>query len=225
MYVNKPKEYINQKFTFLNKIFYIDQGAHIPRPSTEYIATSYINSINSLKINNLTIADIGTGTGVLAISIGLQCPCVHKIYATDLFNEALHVAEINVSKFKLKRKIFVLQGNLFEPILQKKVDIIVANLPFASDEKMKVLRPEVLKYEPLTGIHGGSTGFELYTQLFEQLSNYKYFNSLKGLWIYCNIEHLPQVNDISNNLFNGFKLQVIWDKYKPYYRHCYFYRD
>ncbi len=224
MNVNKPKQYIDKEFTFLGKKFYIDQGAHIPRHSTEFITVHYINSINNLSKSDLVVADVGTGTGVLSVSIASQCPNVKKVYAIDLFENALQVASINRSNFNLEDKIELLQGDLFEPLLDKQVDVIIANLPFADDNKMKALRSEVIKYEPMTGIYGGRTGFELYERLFKQLEKYSYFRYLKGLWIYCNLEHKPRIEYFHRSLFNNFNLNIVEDKYKPYYLHAYFHR-
>lgn len=224
MDINKPKEYADRKVLFLGRNFYIDERAHIPRPSTEYIAPFYINSINDFGVKNLVVAEIGTGTGVLSISVAIQCLSVKKIYATDLFEDALQVAEKNRKDFGLGNKIELLQGDLFEPLLDEPVDVILANLPFANDEKMKQLRPEVINYEPLSGIYGGKTGFELYEKLFVQLEKYRYFSSIKGLWVYCNVEHKPKVEYFHDSLFNEFKLKFVEDKYKPYYLHCYFCR-
>jgi release factor glutamine methyltransferase len=219
-----PDEYISNKVTFLSREFYIDAGAHIPRKSTEFIARSYIDSIKNIQ-SDVVVADTGTGTGVLAISIALECANVTQVYATDFYDEALHVAAINVKRFLLDNKIKLLRGDLLEPLKDTKIDVIIANLPFADDAKMQLLRPEVKAYEPLTGIHGGKTGFELYDKLFKQLSEYKYFSDLKGIWIFCNKEHLPLVKKYHATLFKDFSLKLVDDAYKDYYQHCLFVRN
>jgi len=220
----KLKEYIDRKVKFLSRNFYIDERAHIPRPSTEFITKSYIKSINDLVSPNLVVADIGTGSGVLPVSTALECSNIRKIYAIDLFEDALKVAKINRSKYGLANKIAFVKGDLFKPLLEKPVDVILANLPFADAAKMQKLRPEVIKYEPISGIYGGKTGFELYDKLFRQLDKYQYFNRIRIIWIYCNIEHKQRVEYLHKSLLRDFKLKFVKDKYKPYYLHCYFYR-
>jgi release factor glutamine methyltransferase len=206
---------------FFNKNFLINNQVHLPRKSTEFIATYYIDFINKLK-KKLIVADIGTGSGVLAINIALDCKEVDKIYATDLFSEALKIAKLNIEKYNLENKIELHKGDLFKPIISKKIDVIIANLPFADDEKLKNLQADYANNEPITGIYGGSSGFELYEKLFAQLKNYKYFSNLKGVWIYCSAKHKSKVMFFRRTLFNKFKMKIIKDKYKEYIHTCFY---
>lgn len=219
MSVQKPTEYLTNEVFFLNRQFYIDEGAHIPRRSTQYIAKVYIDSIVKIP-QNVILADIGTGTGVLAISCVLECPNIVKAYATELYPEALAVAKKNVETHNVKEKVELFMGDLIEPLLTRKVEVFIANLPFADDEKIKALRPEVLEYEPLTGIYGGKTGFELYTRLFDQFEKYKYLKEIKAVWIFCHKDHLKLLQIRTTKLFPKYKLHVLPDLFKDYYAHC-----
>jgi len=224
MLAEKPIEYRNKKLTFLNREFYIDGGAHIPRKSTEFIAQQYIDYVKSIT-SEVSVVDVGTGSGVLAVSVAQECTNVAKVYAIDLYEEALRVAAINVGKYGLGSRVELMRGDLLLPINDKHVDVILANLPFADDKKMQLLRPEVREYEPLTGIYGGKDGFEVYVRLFDQLSDYKYFDGIKGVWVYCYKEHLQQVKRYENTLFKDFKLKLVDDAFKEYYQHCLFYKS
>ena len=222
--MDEPKEYINKKTIFLGREFYVDSRTHIPRPATEFITKHYVNSINGYK-HKIVVAEIGVGSGVISISAALECPNISRIYAIDLYKEALEVASINVAAYKLQSKVELLQGDLFTPILDKNVDLIIANLPFASDKKMRSLRPEVLEFEPICGIYGEKTGFELYERMFSQLKECKYLHSIKGLWVYCYKEHITRVRDIKESMFPSYDLELIEDADKPNYLHCFLHKE
>ena len=217
--MKKPVEYRENRTSFLGREIYIDSGAHIPRPSTEFIAQHYVDYLNQFT-SPITVADIGTGTGVLALTFISDCKEVEKVYATEFYDDALSVAKKNIDKYEVADKVLLFKGNLFEPIKTKKVNVIFANLPFASEEKMKNLRPSVKNYEPLTGISGGQTGFELYESLFAQLKSYEYMETLDGIWIFCSKDHIPKVKKYHKSQFPNFNLQIFGDKFKEYYAHC-----
>jgi release factor glutamine methyltransferase len=167
-----PPEYLKKECTFLKRKFYIDQRAHIPRKNTEPLVKFALQHIKKLK-REVVCADIGTGAGVIAISLVLGSRYVHRVFATDLFSGAVAVAKKNVQKYRLEKRIILKRGSLLTPVRNEKIDIIVANLPHASRGAFEE-KPH-LAFEPKFGVLAGESGLELLEALFRQLVKYKNF--------------------------------------------------
>jgi len=169
-----PKEYQEKKSQFLGREFFIDKRVHIPRENTEplvVLALGYINKLNRPVI----CADIGTGAGVIAISLCLGSPLVQKVIATDIYEEAIEVARENIGRYGLKEKIILRQGDILEPVKDEKIDIIVANLPHASEETHQ--KKPHLAVEHKVATLAGETGLEAIELCFKQLAKYGFFET------------------------------------------------
>jgi release factor glutamine methyltransferase len=174
----KPVSYITNQKEFFGLSFYVDERVLIPRPETELIVETVIDLISSdsrfrcKKMFN--ILDIGTGSGNIAIALAFNVPNVH-IVASDFSKEALEVAKINVNNYNLKNKIKLIYSDLLENILEKKFDIIVANLPYIGLNKNNFISKETKDFEPHIALFGGDDGLALYRRLFKQLVAKKNF--------------------------------------------------
>jgi release factor glutamine methyltransferase len=113
-----------------------------------------------------SIADVGTGSGVLAIALALHLPQA-KIYAIDISAAALEVARINCQQHKVTQQVHLLLGDMLHP-LPEKVDIILANLPYVRDAELNGLSPEIKDFEPRVALAGGADGLEKIRQLLPQ---------------------------------------------------------
>ncbi len=209
-----------REIDFLDRPFYIDETVHRPRTSTEFITRAgYIDYLNQLD-RPVVAADIGVGSGVSAISCALGCANVTRMYGVDLYADALAVADRNAKALQADGKVDLLQGDLFEPLLDRPVDVIIANLPFANTAKVEAITAELpISDEPLSGIHGGKTGFELYEKLFKQLEGYRYLDGVLGIWIFCGAEHAEMVRRYHESQFSAFRLMQFDDKFKPHFAH------
>jgi release factor glutamine methyltransferase len=164
----EPIAYIVNRREFYGIDFYIDSRTLIPRPETELLVDTALElSKNSCLPSQPVIADIGTGCGVIAISLALHLP-YSRIYATDISRSALEVARLNREHYKVTRQVTILQGNLLEP-LPEPVDLIVANLPYVRSSELDNLSPEISRFEPRTAIDGGKNGLKYIRQLLEQV--------------------------------------------------------
>jgi release factor glutamine methyltransferase len=172
-----PLAYIFNKASFYGSEFYIDERVLIPRPETEILVESVSNFLNSNKLSDKTVVDIGTGCGNIAISLTKHLSSC-KIMATDICPKALEVARINVEKFGLEANIALLQGNLFEPLLDCKglIDIIVSNPPYISQAEMQKLSPEVKK-EPYRSLYAANNGLDYYQRILNEAFYYLSKNS------------------------------------------------
>ena len=153
----EPVAYLINRKEFYGLDFYVDKNVLIPRPLTESLVEQVIKEVGNKKA---TIADIGTGSGCIAIALKKHLPQA-TIYATDISPAALKVAKKNAKKHRVKIKF--LKGDLLKPFLPsrkatrpgrvafKKIDIIIANLPYLIKNQIK----NELKYEPKTALLGG----------------------------------------------------------------------
>jgi release factor glutamine methyltransferase len=166
---HEPAAYILGHCEFYGIDFYIDYHTFIPRPETELLVGKAVELAQRISHGGeqITIADIGTGCGAIAISLALALPQA-KIYATDISPSALQVAEINYRCHAVKSQVELLQGNLLEPLPQP-VDMIIANLPYIKDCEFKDLSPEIRDYEPTMALAGGDDGLDKIQQMLEQM--------------------------------------------------------
>jgi len=166
---NEPTAYILEHCEFYGIDFCIDPHTFIPRPETELLVEKAVELAHRIYHpgKQITIADIGTGCGVIAISLALALPQA-IIYAIDISASALQVAEINCQRHAVNSQVELLRGNLLEP-LPKPVDMIVANLPYIKDCEFKDLSPEIRKFEPTIALAGGEDGLDKIQQMLEQM--------------------------------------------------------
>lgn len=161
---NCPQAYIDGHIQFCGIDFKVNQYTLIPRIETEDL----VNEIIKLNINNMRMLDVGTGSGCIAVSVAKNLPD-STIWATDLSEQALTVAKYNAKKHKVDSQIKFVKNDLLDN-LNLQVDIIAANLPYIPSERIAKLDNSVKDFEPHQALNGGSDGFELYRNLFDQIS-------------------------------------------------------
>jgi release factor glutamine methyltransferase len=166
---HEPAAYILGHCEFYGIDFYIDHHTFIPRPETELLVEKAVELAQRISHQGeqITIADIGTGCGAIAVSLALALPQA-KIYATDVSAAALQVAEINCRRHGVNSQVKLLQGNLLESLPQP-VDMIVANLPYIKNCEFGDLSPEIRDYEPTMALAGGEDGLDRIKQVLEQM--------------------------------------------------------
>ncbi len=166
---HEPTAYILKRCQFYGIDFYIDHRALIPRPETELLVEKTVEFARRQcpSKNQFVIADIGTGSGVIAISLALALPEA-RIYATDISPSALQVANINRRHYKeVGNRVKLLRGNLLEP-LPEPVNIIVANLPYIKNCELQTLSPEIINFEPIPALASGEDGLDKIRCLLSQ---------------------------------------------------------
>lgn len=154
----EPLAYITEESEFYGLDFYVNENVLIPRPETELLVEKALSLAE--KGNIATIADIGTGAGIIAITLALKLPDV-RIYATDISAKALEVAKFNAEKHIVTDRIQFLQGDLLEPIPQP-CDLIIANLPYVREEA-------VPPFEPRIALDGGKDGLTQIRRLCREI--------------------------------------------------------
>lgn len=171
----EPVAYLIGHKEFYGLDFLVNKHVLIPRPETELLVEEVLKN---KKIKR--IADIGTGSGCIAIALAKNNPKL-KIYATDISANALIIARKNTKKYKLKNIIFK-KGNLLEPVKNMKLDAIIANMPYLS-KKIYKKNYDNLKFEPKIALLAGDDGLDCYRKLFHQINKLKH----PPKYIYCEI--------------------------------------
>ena len=160
----EPLSYITGKTEFFKRQFTVDERVLIPRPESEQLVVRAIDYVRKCGIENPRVADVGTGSGAIAISIALEMPSA-EVFATDISSEALEVAHMNARRLGVEVKFA--QGNLLGP-LQGKFDIIVSNPPYIKSHVIKSLKAEITR-EPQIALDGGPDGIKVIAPLLEEI--------------------------------------------------------
>lgn len=159
-----PVEYLINKVRFLDNEFYVDERVLIPRVETEDLVLYAKKIIEEKKIKS--IVDIGTGSGVIAISIKKLFPKI-SVYAIDISEKALEVARLNAKNLNVDIKFYC--GKYIEPIKDKikEIEMILSNPPYVENN----FKNDKLKHEPSIALYAGIDGQEFFRSLlmYEQL--------------------------------------------------------
>ncbi len=167
---HEPVAYILGCKEFYGLDFYVDRRVLIPRPETELLVEKGLE-IGRAASYPLTIADVGTGCGAIAISLAVHLPQA-IIYALDASPEALEVSALNRRRHSVERRVHLLQGDLLSP-LPDPVDLIVANLPYVSWAEWEQLPRTITAYEARSALDGGPDGLDAIRRLLAQARQLK----------------------------------------------------
>ena len=202
----EPLAYILGHREFYGLDFFVNSNVLIPRQETELLVETILSLNHSIPPDNLTIADIGTGSGAIAIALAHQLPEA-TIYATDLSTKALGVADINRHKHGVAERVHLLHGNLLEP-LGTPVDIIVSNPPYLRTCELTEAAEEI-KREPAEALDGGTDGLKVINDLLKKAPSH--LRNLGHILIEISPEQLQKVIQICRTNFQSSKISSIRD--------------
>jgi release factor glutamine methyltransferase len=163
----EPVAYLVGSKGFYGLDLYVDKRVLVPRPETELLVELALEQAQTAHRATVTVADIGTGSGAIAVALATHLPQAH-IYAVDLSAEALAVAAQNVARYGLGERVTPLQGDLFAP-LPAPVDILVSNPPYTI---LAEVDEGVYRHEPHLALDGGQEGMEVYRRFIANAANY-----------------------------------------------------
>lgn len=166
---HEPAAYITGHKEFFGLDLEVGPAVLIPRPETEILlelAIGICQRLSEAKGRDLVVADLGTGSGAIAIALAVSCPEIH-IVAVDTSPEALELSQRNAERHGVADRIDFRHGNLLEGV-DKRLDLLVANLPYVPSDEVDRLMPEVARYEPRAALDGGSDGTMLIRRAMEQ---------------------------------------------------------
>lgn len=162
-----PVQYILGYAYFMGRSFFVNDKVLIPRQDTEEMVQKIIDDHGASK---KSICDIGTGSGIIAISLGLNFPN-DDILATDISSEALSVAKINLDNYQVNN-VWLQESDLFKKVKPQKFDIIVSNPPYIAENEKKDMDPSVIKFEPDLALYGKDNGLEFYENIVKNVDDY-----------------------------------------------------
>ena len=180
-----PAQYITGHQEFWGMDLIVSPAVLIPRPETEHVVETVLelasdvgSQTSDLKSyaprsearrprSALRIADIGTGSGCIALALAQELPNA-EIFATDISAAALEVARINAARHQFETRIHFREANLLGAFDNDSFDFIVSNPPYVGESEEDQVQLEVRKFEPRNAVFAGPTGIEVIARLLPQ---------------------------------------------------------
>ncbi len=175
---HEPLAYITGEKYFYGRPFVIKREVLVPRPETELLvdqAIGWVKGNTDLIKGGLRVLDLGTGSGVLAVTLALELPSA-KVWAVDISSAALKLAGHNASLYNLGERVKFLQGSYFDPLdlisPVPRFNLIISNPPYISAAELVGLPASVVKFEPRDALYGGADGLDSYRAILKKISLY-----------------------------------------------------
>lgn len=164
-----PVAYLIGRREFFSLSFQTNPDVLIPRPETEFIVVALLDLVKKdPPTDNLQIADVGTGSGILAICAARHIPDC-QVVATDISARALEVARANTIDHQVDDRIQLVEGDLLSGFpAEPQFDYIVSNPPYVAQSELETLAREIRDFEPQQALVAGPLGSEIYQRLIPQ---------------------------------------------------------
>ena len=162
----EPLAYILNHKEFWKNSFYIDKNVLIPRPDTEILIEEILKLYH--KDRNLSVLDIGTGSGCIIISL-LKDRLRFNGTAIDISKKAINIAKYNAKMHQLTHRIKFYKTSV-DNFFKGKYDLIVSNPPYINRLSLKYLEKDILGYEPIQALEGGLDGFNVFNKIIKMSS-------------------------------------------------------
>jgi release factor glutamine methyltransferase len=164
-----PFAYLAGHREFYSLDFRVTPDVLIPRPETEFLVIALLDLIKAEPDGErpIEIADVGTGSGIIALSVAKHAPRVHAT-AIDVSPAALAVARDNAERLGLSERVVFVEGDLFAAVPAQQFDFIASNPPYITTEEFAALAPEVREHEPQGALVAGPSGTEVIERLLPQ---------------------------------------------------------
>lgn len=196
----EPVSYIRGFKEFYSFEFKVNKNVLAPRPDTEILLDTALKYIDECGKRDIKVADIGTGSGILAVLIA-KLKNLSFIYATDLSLEALEVAKENARLHGVEDRVRFVRSDMFSS-LEGKFDLIICNPPYVKSREIDELQKEISVYEPRMALDGGEDGLKFVSLLVKD--GIKYLENSGSLMIEIGdgqadmIKNLPGLRGYSN---------------------------
>ncbi len=164
-----PAAYIFQEGWFAGLQFYIDERVLVPRsPIVELVENQFAPWVAADDVE--TVLDLCTGSGCIGIACAYAFPYA-QVDLSDVSEEALQVANINIKKHDATQRVTAIQSDLFDNLEGKKYDLIVSNPPYVDQEDMQALSPE-FHHEPELGLSSGNDGLDITKKILQEAAEH-----------------------------------------------------
>jgi len=175
-----PTQYITGHQEFWGMDFIVSPAVLIPRPETEHVIETALPLARA--ITNPRIADVGTGSGCIALALAKELPHA-EIHATDISSDTLEIARANAARHQLGDRIHFHQVDLLQGLGSNRFDLVVSNPPYVGESEQEQVQLEVRKFEPRHAVFAGPAGLEVIQRLMPQA-----YGALKpGGWLVIEI--------------------------------------
>ncbi|MEH6889899.1 peptide chain release factor N(5)-glutamine methyltransferase [Bacillus sp. JJ864] len=164
-----PVQYLIGYEMFYGRSFFVNEEVLIPRPETEELVLGVLTRIRrKFGDKDVHVADIGTGSGAISITLALENPHLH-VYTVDIATESIEVARKNAAE--LEANVTFYHGDLLSPFQEtkQKLDVVVSNPPYIPEEDWRGLSSVVKEHEPKRALVGGEDGLDFYRRFMEEL--------------------------------------------------------
>jgi release factor glutamine methyltransferase len=173
-YEGTPVAYLLGRREFYSLSFRVTPDVLIPRPETEFVVVALLDrakQMSAVPEGSLRIADVGTGSGILAVCAAKSLP-QSRVTALDISPAALAVAADNVRRHNVVDRIELIESDLLSVVpAERRFDLIVSNPPYVSTAEMETLAPDVRGHEPRVALEAGPTGTEVIDRLIPQAAD------------------------------------------------------
>ena len=193
----EPLQYITGHQEFMSLNFAVSPSVLIPRQDTE-ILVEYIMEFVGQK-ENVSILDIGTGSGCIAISLAYYIKG-SQVFGVDVSKDALEIARKNARSCGFEERITFLESNLFSNVHIKKFDVIVSNPPYIPNRVIDTLDRQVKDFEPKIALDGGEDGLDFYRRITKQSVDFLKPNGLLAFEV-----GFDQARDVAKIMESSFK--------------------
>jgi release factor glutamine methyltransferase len=205
-----PVAYLLGRREFYSLSFRVTPDVLIPRPETEFVVVTLLDLVRDYQADGpLQIADVGTGSGILAVCAAREVETAH-ITATDISLAALEVAKANAADHGVTDRIRFVHGDLLSAIApETRFDFIVSNPPYVSHRELERLANGVKDHEPRQALDGGPDG----TSIISRLATEAAARLRPGGWFLCEISPMihSQVQRLLIDLGQFDKLSTVND--------------
>ena len=180
-----PVAYLVGHKEFYSLDFRVTPDVLIPRPETEHLVVRLLDLLKARAANEppAEIADVGTGSGIIAICAAKHAPAV-RVTALDISPAALATAKENAAKHKVTERIEFVNSDLFAALVpDSRFDLIASNPPYVSTAELTNLAASVREHEPKVALEAGPRGTEIIERLLQQAAE----RLRPGGWFLCEI--------------------------------------
>jgi release factor glutamine methyltransferase len=221
----EPVAYLTGHREFMGLDLLADARALIPRPETELLVEVALADARERLERRAEAdaghaeppiaADIGTGTGAIALALAAHEPRLPRIYATDISADALVLAAENAARLRLADRVTFLRGDLLAP-LPEPVDLLLANLPYVAPRDNATLPLDVRAHEPAIALYGADDGLGHLRRLFAQAPAYVHAGA--SLYVEFGYDQRSAVEALARAAFPGCDVRIGadyagWDRY------------
>lgn len=166
----EPLQYVTGEVPFRHLVLHVRPGVFIPRPETEVVVDTALESLDRSDAEHPLVADLCTGSGAIAVSIAFERPRA-RVHATEIVPATAEIARGNAERATVSERVNVHEGDLFAPLpesLKGRLDVVVSNPPYIPTADLADLPAEVAGFEPRVALDGGPDGLDVVRRIAEE---------------------------------------------------------